>query len=362
MITRVEIKNYKCLADVSVDLTPVHAVIGPNDSGKTSFLEAVTALLNMRQMDNKALPPAWDGHDLVWHGATEPVVILKAEFIGLPELPSPSKVVFTQQITFEKRGKEISTDEEYDPEHLGEQSLTIRSSSALRFCFNAAELARPAALNVYRPFEFDEAGHGLATLLSAIQGHDHARFDAIEDEFCKVIPGYSRLQILPANATFKTRQPDGLPSWKAGPGMELWFVEKKRSRSVRATQASDGALIFLAMLALKHVPKPPSVILLEEPENSIHPQRLQDVVRIMREIAADGPQVIMASHSPYLLDYLEPEEVTVFTRDDTGAAHCLRMSDSEKVKREIKHFNLGEIWTADWEEKLLAKAEEGADA
>jgi AAA15 family ATPase/GTPase len=40
MITRFRVRNYKALRDVTLDLTPIHVLIGPNDSGKTSILEA----------------------------------------------------------------------------------------------------------------------------------------------------------------------------------------------------------------------------------------------------------------------------------------------------------------------------------
>ena len=40
MLTRVEMKGFKCLHDVDVDLGPFNVLIGPNDSGKSSFLQA----------------------------------------------------------------------------------------------------------------------------------------------------------------------------------------------------------------------------------------------------------------------------------------------------------------------------------
>src|SRR5260370_34576200 len=44
MITRMTVKNFKALRDVTVDLAPFTVLIGLNDAGKTSFLEAVYAL------------------------------------------------------------------------------------------------------------------------------------------------------------------------------------------------------------------------------------------------------------------------------------------------------------------------------
>ena len=41
MITHVEALNYRCLRDVSVPLSAFHVLVGPNASGKTTFLDVV---------------------------------------------------------------------------------------------------------------------------------------------------------------------------------------------------------------------------------------------------------------------------------------------------------------------------------
>jgi AAA15 family ATPase/GTPase len=44
MLDRIQIQNYKCLRDVEVQLGDFAVLIGPNDSGKTSFLQAIRSL------------------------------------------------------------------------------------------------------------------------------------------------------------------------------------------------------------------------------------------------------------------------------------------------------------------------------
>src|SRR5258707_14208576 len=44
MITRMTVDNFKAIRHLEVDLAPFTVLIGPNDTGKTSFLEAVYAL------------------------------------------------------------------------------------------------------------------------------------------------------------------------------------------------------------------------------------------------------------------------------------------------------------------------------
>jgi AAA15 family ATPase/GTPase len=67
MITRFGVKNFKALRDVELELTPLHVLIGPNDSGKTSILQALAAVC--RSVDFKlslAFVGRWNGRELVW--------------------------------------------------------------------------------------------------------------------------------------------------------------------------------------------------------------------------------------------------------------------------------------------------------
>jgi len=43
-VESLSIKNYGCIRDATLRLTPLHALIGPNDSGKTTILNALGTL------------------------------------------------------------------------------------------------------------------------------------------------------------------------------------------------------------------------------------------------------------------------------------------------------------------------------
>ena len=53
----------------------------------------------------------------------------------------------------------------------------------------------------------------------------------------------------------------------------------------------------------------------------------------------------MTTHSPYLLDHVEPEEVFLFSKDPEGAVHAKKLSDHPDVEDMRKHFMTGEMWT-----------------
>jgi hypothetical protein len=110
-------------------------------------------------------------------------------------------------------------------------------------------------------------------------------------------------------------------------------------------------LYILGYLALMYLPKPPRVLLIEEPENGIHPNRVGDIVRILRRLVERHPetQIVMTSHSPYLVDAFQPNEVTWCRRDGSGDVVLTRLDTLPEVERAMSIFSLGEIWTNELE-------------
>ena len=90
-------------------------------------------------------------------------------------------------------------------------------------------------------------------------------------------------------------------------------LEEPDGVRLRANSISDGTLRFLALTAIAEAADA-GVYCMEEPENGIHPERLEAMNRLLHDIAvdadepvaADNPlrQVIVATHSPY---FVQPE-------------------------------------------------------
>ncbi len=86
-----------------------------------------------------------------------------------------------------------------------------------------------------------------------------------------------------------------------------------------AEEVSEGVLYFLALLCIVHQPDPPKLLLLEEPEKGIHPRRIKEVMDFIFELAElRGIQIILTSHSPYVVDHFAdiPEYISVFDREN----------------------------------------------
>lgn len=92
----------------------------------------------------------------------------------------------------------------------------------------------------------------------------------------------------------------------------LFFKEENTGRYWTSHEVSDGTLQTLALLVALADPRK-SIIIIEEPENSVHPWILRGLVEKFKKI---GPKrsVLMTTHSLVLIDLVEPSDIFVVSR------------------------------------------------
>ena len=108
---------------------------------------------------------------------------------------------------------------------------------------------------------------------------------------------------------------------------------------------STGTLRILALLALFRHPEPPPLIVIEELENGLDPRCIHAIVEELRNVVDSArTQVIITTHSPYLLDLL-PLEFIVFVERVDGVPTFTRPADDERLRRWSKNFAPGKLYT-----------------
>jgi predicted ATPase len=75
-------------------------------------------------------------------------------------------------------------------------------------------------------------------------------------------------------------------------------------RPLSAAELSDGTLRYLLWIAALLTPRPPALLILNEPETSLHPDLLPALGRLIIQ-AAERSQVVVVSHAPALIDTLQ---------------------------------------------------------
>lgn len=386
-MTSFSVKNYKCLADVTLPLTPLHVIIGQNDSGKTALLEAILALHRSTNgpLEND-FPSAWDGRELVYEKAVEKRVVLEGIFSGGS---LKDELRYYLEVEFPESGRDCQAfDEYYMEQHLHSLARHYQNGSRISLRSNldggerqkleqvAAEIGEaqlyrldpkqmmiPAAIDPTRKFRMDEDGFGLATLLDDLLGYEPERFIRLRNDFINYYPQFQSVRIESERAV--RRQWTSPVRYAMGDaiGKGIYF-ESRQGHRIRAEQASDGAILFLGFLALIHSPQPPKRLLIEEPERGVYPKRLEEVIALLRRLSQDRqdlapPQIIMTTHSPYLLSSFQPEEVTLLSRDPiTDAVRARPLRDAPHIQDRLGggEFYLGELWFNLSEEELFADA------
>ena len=122
----------------------------------------------------------------------------------------------------------------------------------------------------------------------------------------------------------------------------LWREEG--NRAFHASQLSDGTLRFLYWAVVLLGTAQPTLMLLDEPETCLHPELLMLLAGMLKEAAACGHQVLVATHSDRLLRWLEPQDLVIFDRED-GEVRVRRGDDPAlNLATWLTDYTLDDVW------------------
>ncbi len=121
------------------------------------------------------------------------------------------------------------------------------------------------------------------------------------------------------------------------------YVHEQAVGAIPATRLSDGTIRFLCLLTVLCHPSPPPLVCIEEPELGLHPDALAILAELLVK-ASERTQIIVTTHSDILVSQLTdvPESVIVCERDD-GGTH-LRRLERERLEEWLRKYSLGELW------------------
>lgn len=276
---RIRVKEFRCVKDAEIRLTPLHALIGPNDSGKSSLLRAIS------------------------DGLIGVVSRLRAD--GTPMSPAERRASLDSYLRQGISSKYPRPLLRLDPDEIRRDVPLYTAGDLLWFR--------------------NERGLGLAGLYDTLLGRDRRAFTQLEDRFRALFPTVAALRLYNASAQTKS--------------IGLTLVG---GREVSALQMSEGMLYWLAFAIVEHL-APVEMLLIEEPENGLHPSRIREVVTILREISK-RTHVLLATHSPLVINELGPDEVTIVTRDAERGTICTPMRETKMFEQRSKVYALGELW------------------
>ena len=373
-LSKLHLENLLSFRDAQLcDLGPVSLLIGPNASGKTNLLDALSLL--QAAPDNLGAPISRGGiRDWIWRGQDQPSPVARIECdLEIAESRSPLRYSLAIQ---EAEQAFFIPEEKLVPLHKGARPLFARESG--RVIFGGAKAAAvnggigaaksalsvfrdPAgkpeltavgkafeAIRIYRNFDtstgprggarfgvsasylpvdqLDEDGYNLALVLSrmALNGSIE-KVQQYLHEFCD---RYGKVQVDPKGGIAR-----------------LFIREQGLRENTPGVRLSDGTLKLLCLLAVFfNTESPPSVVCIDEPETGLHPDAVRLLAGAIRE-ASSRTQLIIATHSDALVDEFSdnPEAVVVCEADASQGTQFKRLS-RKQLKSWLADYSLGELW------------------
>lgn len=123
----------------------------------------------------------------------------------------------------------------------------------------------------------------------------------------------------------------------------IMVIDKNLNQPIDFAMMSDGAKrIFLQLVTIILAEiQGYSFVAIEEPENSIHPMLFQTYLRILMQFNGDS-RIIVTSHSPYLLRYLELKDIFIGVPNNNGIAtfRNMRKSKGKQIEKLADEFNM----------------------
>ena len=146
--------------------------------------------------------------------------------------------------------------------------------------------------------DLDRFGRNLPAVIDYLKRNEPQKFDEILNAVRWIMP---TLESIEANFT-------------QGKRLGLFLKEAGVKQPWAAEDISDGTIQAIALLAATFDPRIP-ILVIEEPENSVHPWAIRSFIQAFRE-ASEKKQIFLTTHSPIVIDQILPEELWVVQRPE----------------------------------------------
>jgi predicted ATPase len=169
-------------------------------------------------------------------------------------------------------------------------------------------------------------GSNLAPLLNSLENRSSNAYDQIIQQIGRINPNFRDISIS-NQASYQ----------------HLALREKSLARSIQAEHISDGTLRYLMLLAIAFNPERGRILGVDEPENGLHPDMLNTVTTVLKDATNDHTQLILATHSPLVINAFEPEDVLVFDKTANNET-SVKSPDDEELEEYFDQYTLGQLW------------------
>lgn len=386
-VSRIHAQNFRSFRDVDVQLGPLTVLVGPNGSGKSNLLKVLQFISTAARFDLDVALSQWGGFDHVLRQSTRAQaqsveLEIEGQVTRLASENAPDhyrllvtrkkngELTRTEELAFKRlegRGRRIKVRDSAVTIEAGElqtqRNLASRTTTGLgalaqfaqdevgpqpaayvRF-LTSMRVLEPDVAAAREPSRYSEGrladdAHNLASALANLQAASTDAFAALVSDLAACLPGLERIELAPIGG--------------AGRAFVVQLHERGVRRPIELADASYGTVRLLALLVALHEPDPPAFTAIEELDHGLHPYALEVLVDRMRAASAKT-QILAATHSPTLVNRLEPHEVLIAERDYETGESIIPARNAEEIASAIRSTvdedsgssrGIGELWFA----------------
>lgn len=349
MLTRVKIQNFKSIGESGVDLElkPLTFLVGPNGGGKSSILEGILLAFSGGGVQNAQFVAPWLLDWLPIESVLHTHGKSRSPVASIQVFMRPETGNLLHQVTYSLNEKEATY-------HLGgeEREPFITSSSKSGEAFEA-QRTKVFLIQVTRGVvRLQEQVTNRTITSPGIQGADLVPYLAVlhgSNEFAPQLSNVLRwaerfgIKNLKAGVQTNRRQVTGL-------GAD--YMDPELTAALKLVLASSGSRQILTVIAQLLGCESGSLVMVEEPEISLHPQAQIDLMELFGEVIRDQKQIIATTHSHYLLmaigygvqqGWIQRDDVAVYhveKKAETGTkAKLLELGKDGYLKDWVPSYN-----------------------
>jgi predicted ATPase len=386
MITLIEALNYRCLRYIRQPLGPFHVLVGPNASGKTTFLDVIAFLgrLVSDGPDAAIEERTQNFYDLVWRReGTEVELAIEAQIpeelrerlfdrdtdtvryeVALSiDLQTQERGLAAERVLLKKKSSIVRQILTKDPETydwVNSEVSSLRALPGLKFGSRRSTLGNLPGDESLFPVSMwlrETLTSGIQPLvLSSLllrrpsppgQGlglrSDGSNLPWVIADLRQRSPGRFRQWIAHLQTAFPDLQ-DIKTIERPEDRHRYLVLQYSEGFEVPSWMASDGTLRMLALTLPAYLEGFKGIYLIEEPENGIHPRAIETMTQSLSSVY--DAQVLLATHSPVILSTVEAEQVLCFSKTPEGATEIVRGSDHPALQSWKHETTLGTLFAA----------------
>ncbi|KJS48047.1 AAA family ATPase [Desulfosporosinus sp. BICA1-9] len=186
------------------------------------------------------------------------------------------------------------------------------------------------------------------------------KYELLMNAFMQLFPQITDIDVQEVSVKTKLENkiPDDLPFKLSKEVYILYVSDNNLNQPISFEDMSDGVkrvFLLLTNIIIADINNL-SLIAVEEPENSIHPSLLQNYLRVVTQLLGET-RIIITSHSPYIIQYLEPHNIYMGIPGKYGVAQFKRIRTAAQ-KALINDASNSEMSTGDYLFELLSGTEE----